>query len=426
MLVNPRLRAVQVLLQVLQHHRPLQEVLKPEDSPLVYQLTFGSLRFYYQLLSFLEYALPKPLKEKDHDVFLLILLGFYQLQHLDIPDYAIVRETVEAAQLLKKNWAKSLINAVLRRFLREQEAFEKHAISSQSAQYAHPSWLIDEIKKAWPEHWQSILCANNEKPPMYLRVNRLKISREHYLALLQQTGIAAHPIMSTSEGIVLTEGTDVKNLPCFSEGMVSVQDAAAQYAADYLDLKPGLSVLDACAAPGGKTAHILERQPDLNILALDISEERLKKVKENLKRLKLNAHLLQADAALPSSWWDKKCFDRILLDAPCSATGVIRRHPDIKLLRTPNDIPKVVKKQQALLNALWPLLKQGGRLVYATCSILPQENHEMITDFLKTHDEAELVPLQSASNVSTPAGIQLLPGNTENTDGFYYAALQKV
>lgn len=422
MSANPRVRAIQILQQIIgKQKKSLQEALTTGDSPFVYQLTYGTLRFYHGLSTMVNYALKQPLSIKEQDIHLLLIVGIYQIQHLDIPDYAIVKETVEAADILKKPWAKKLINAVLRRFLRERDIFEKQCLLSEEACYSHPQWFINKIKAAWPEQWKRILTANNEKAPMHLRVNRLKMSREAYQEALKQEDIESHPLCSSQEGLLLTQAMDVHKLPGFKEGWFSVQDAASQAVVDYLDLQPNLRVLDACAAPGGKTCHILEKESHLfELVALDVSPERLKRITDNIERLQLNnpttVKLLCGDACVPESWWSNEKFDRILLDAPCSATGVIRRHPDIKLLRTPKEVEQAVQKQKQIIEALWPLLATNGRLVYTTCSVLPEENQQQIDTFIKNHANAKCISVK-----------QILPGdNQDNTDGFFYAVLEKI
>lgn len=422
-MINPRVRAVKILQAVIDQKKSLQDCLTSSDTPFIYQLVYGTLRFYHTLSAMANMALQKPLTEKDHDIYYLILLGIYQLQHLNIAEYAVLKETVDGADVLKKSWAKKLINAILRRFLRERECFEKQCLLSEEAQYAHPQWFINKIKNAYPEKWQAILNANNQKAPMHLRVNRLKITCDEYLILLKDAEISAEK-NETADSLTLINAMDAEKLPGFSEGLVSVQDIASQKVVDYLDLKPGLSVLDACAAPGGKTSHMLEREPKLGqLMALDISEERIKKIKENLQRLQLdksNIILLTGDAALPETWLntgnstDQIKFDRILLDAPCSATGVIRRHPDIKVLRREKDIQQVVQKQETMLEALWPLVKSQGNLIYTTCSVLPEENEMQIKHFIEKNPEAECVFLH-----------QQLPSEINNADGFFYAVIQK-
>lgn len=410
---NPRLRALNILQRIIERQKNLQECLTSEDAPFVYQLTYGALRHYFSLGAMVNYALKKPFPKSDHDLYLLLLLGLYQLEYLDVPEYAVLKETVNVADKIKKSWAKKLINAILRRYLREREAFKKQCLVNEQSQYDHPEWFIERIKKAYPEQWQKILLANNEKAPLFLRVNRLKISREDYL---KQLDVPAKKLEQYSDAIILAQATDVNNLPGFKEGWFSVQDAASQAVVKYVDLKPGQRVLDACAAPGGKTCHMLEKEPEIaELVALDNAPARIKKITENLQRLGLKAHLICGDASTPEEWWDKKLFDRILLDAPCSATGVIRRHPDIKLLRTSQEIDEAVSIQKKILEALWRLLKENGLLIYTTCSILPEENQEQIEQFVKNHQDAQLIITK-----------QLLPGNEENADGFFYSSIKKI
>lgn len=411
---------IAVLQTIIEKHHQTDLV---SDSPFMTQIMYGVLRFYPTLKYIADSMLEKPLTPENRDVFWLIIIGLYQLQHIHRPEYAIVQEVVDAAALdLNKPWTKKLVNALLRRFLRERKVLETQCASSEEAQYAHSQWLINYIKAAWPEEWQAILHANNQQAPMQLRVNRLKITRDDYLQCYcgEQQALV---IQATADGIVLKNAVDVKKLFGFSEGLVSVQDAASQQVVDYLDLQPGLCVLDACAAPGGKTGHILEREPQLKqVVALDNAQKRLNKITENLNRLQLDQSIVTlacGDAADLKTWWDlpidQPYFDRILVDAPCSALGVIRRHPDIKYLRSPESIHYAVQKQQQILEALWPLLKSGGRLVYTTCSVLPIENQEQVDYFVKTHSDAVLHTTK-----------QVLPGLADQgTDGFFYAVLLK-
>jgi len=406
--MNPRLEALKIILEKKQP--------QANDSPLVYQLVYGTWRFYYQLKTIVDGLLKQPFSPKDNDIYILLLLGIYQIQHMNIPEYAIVQETVNVAEKLKKIWAKKLINAILRRFLRERTELENLAMQSEEGRWAHPQWLINKIREAYAEQWQSILTANNEKAPMHLRVNRLKISREEYQKMLSKISHVSQLLPNTQEGLLLSESMNVYDLPGFSEGWVSVQDAASQSVIDYLDLKPGLNILDACAAPGGKTAHLLEREPNIkHLTALDISSNRLAKISDNLKRLQLGSDkvtLLRQDASTFKNNNSGEAFDRILLDAPCSAIGVIRRHPDIKLHRTETEVKQVVQTQRNILEALWPLLKKQGKFVYTTCSILPEENQEQITHFLNTHSDAVLI----TSHQKFPP----------ETDGFFYAVLERI
>lgn len=468
-MTNTRACAAQILAEIFNQKNSLNQVLAEKvagvthtaNRGFIQELCYGTLRWYHQLNAISQILLKQPLKSKDSDIHALVLIGFYQLLHLKTAPHAAIHETVQATRDLKKPWATGLINGVLRALQRNEAGLLQKINQAPSAQYSHPQWLLKALQQAWPEQWQTIVTANNQHPPLTLRVNRLKYTSEEYLQLLQQHTIAAQATQYTTHGITLAEACDVKKLPGFAEGAISVQDGAAQLAAELLDLRPGLRVLDACAAPGGKTAHILETEPNLSeLVIIDIDERRLQKIEENLKRLGLYKHqqdymrldedrtlqgckasayrevpvriqshvsLLMhcADAAQPEQWWDKKLFDRILLDAPCSATGVIRRHPDIKLLRRAEDIPTLAALQQNLLNKLWPLLKSGGLLVYATCSLLPQENSQVLENFLTTHPDAQEKTLNVDWGIKTNIGRQIFP-ELNGMDGFYYGCLTKM
>ena len=344
---------------------------------------------------------------------------------MNLPDYAVVKETVALVEKVKKPWAKGLVNAVLRNFCRKQAELLATLNDDPQFIYGHPPHLLARIQKAWPQDWQAIALANDAHPPMTLRVNLQLISVKDYLHDLEVLGIAAkaHPLVSSA--ITLVSPCDVRNLPGFTEGKIAVQDAAAQLAAPLLDLKPGLRVLDACCAPGGKTCHILETQSQLAAcVAVDVDNKRLLRVKENLNRQQLTAEIVQGDALKPQQWWDSQLFDRILLDAPCSALGVVRRHADIKLLRTEDEIKAVVHTQYSMLRSLWPLLAPKGILVYATCSIMPEENEQQIAQFLNEHEECTLLPIAAEWGRATPHGRQILPGE-QGMDGFFYSILLK-
>jgi 16S rRNA (cytosine967-C5)-methyltransferase len=391
---------------------------------LLQELCYGTLRWYPQLHYLLEQLLHKPLKPHEYEVQALLLLGLYQLLHLRVPDYAVVAETVAAARGLGKDRVAGLINAVLHNFQRRRSAWLAELERDASGHHAHPVWLLRRLQDDWPEHWQAMVAANNTRPPYSLRVNLARLSRQTYEEHLAAAGIAAQPTPFSAAGITLAKACEVDALPGFREGWVSVQDPAAQLAAGLLDLRPGLRVLDACAAPGGKTGHILETEPDLTLLALDSDAERLLQVRANLQRLGFAADIRTGDAGAPESWWNGIPYDRILLDAPCSGTGVIRRHPDIKVLRRAADIEPLAARQRALLDALWPLLKPGGRLLYVTCSVLRQENEGTVAGFLSAHRDAHEYPILAAWGHARPQGRQILPGESD-MDGFYYACLVK-
>jgi 16S rRNA (cytosine967-C5)-methyltransferase len=356
----------------------------------------------------------------------LLLLGLYQLFEGDVPPHAAIGETVEAARALEKPWAVPLLNGVLRTALRSQEGLLATLDRHPAAAAAHPEWLYDAIRAAWPDDFAAILTANNQPPAMTLRVNTQACPREDYLQRLEEAGIAAHACAFAPAGVVLEHSCSPVTLPGFAAGLCSVQDGGAQLAALALSPAPADRSLDACAAPGGKACHLLEGGAKA-LTALDVDPERLLRIEENLHRLRLTALVLAGDATHPEDWWDQRPYQRILVDAPCSGTGVMRRHPDIKLLRRPEDIPVLAAHQWALLQALWPLLAPGGRLVYATCSILPAENDAVIEAFLAEHPEATVAdPLAALGDVGRRLqwGRQILPGEAD-MDGFYYAALDR-
>ena len=427
---SARATAARVIAEVVQKKHSLNAVLNtalpllPENErSLCQQLCYGVLRWHPQLDAISQQLLSKSLKAKDADIAALLLCGLYQLRDLRIPSHAAISETVNATKTLGKQWAKGLINASLRNYQRQQEDIETKLQQTDSSLYAHPDWLIESFKQDWPDSWQAILNASNKQPPMMLRINQQKGTRQDYLARLVDAEIPANEVSATPEGILLEKPCDVYQLPGFIQGDVSVQDGAAQQVASLLDLKPGLRILDACAAPGGKTCHILEHAPDNEVIALDIAAKRLLQIEQNTDRLHLKATLIASDAADTDNWWDGTLFDRILIDAPCSGTGVIRRHPDIKLLRRADDIASLAEQQQHLLNTLWPLLKPNGLLVYTTCSALKQENEQQIASFLQQHPEAEEVEASTAPAQRRPFGYQRLPGD-DDLDGFYYARLR--
>ena len=403
----------------------LPVVERRDDRGFVKELCFGTLRWFDQLEFMLKRYLDKPLKARDSDIKVLILVGLYQLHHLGTPAHAATSETVNATLELGKEWAKPLVNALLRRSQRDYTRLEAELDRHHNARYSHPGWLIDRIRSDWPDLWEAVLDANNQRPPQHLRVNVLRTSRENYLEELQQAGIPAQQCKLAPGAIQVLDPVDVTRLPGFDDGHVSVQDAGAQLAATLLDPQPGDRVLDACAAPGGKTAHICELQPAIaEITALDIDEKRLERLRGTLGRLKLDATVTRADAARTDTWWDGRLFDRILLDAPCSATGVIRRHPDIKQLKSPEQVPALQTSQAELHAALWPLLQPGGRLLYSTCSLLHDENDRVIETFMENHPTAELETIRENWGCATGYGRQLLPC-LDDTDGFYYAVLTR-
>jgi 16S rRNA (cytosine967-C5)-methyltransferase len=431
--MNPRLAAARALAAVLNGKASLGTSLPPlldkvelRDRGLTQDLAFGTARWEPRLSLIAGKLLQKPFKAADRDVEALLLIGLYQLFYTRIPAHAAIGETVACIDKMKKTSLKGLLNAVLRNAQRDGEQIIAELDRDPVLHTAHPRWLQKALKAQWPEHWQAICEANNGHPPLILRVNRLRNSRDKYLAELHQVGIEAQPCTYSADGIRLLQACDVTTLPGFSEGRVSVQDEAAQLAAGLLQMAPGQRVLDACCAPGGKTCHILESEPALKgVVALDLEEKRLQRVSENLQRLNLSAELIAADGRDIATWWDGVPFQRILLDAPCSATGVIRRHPDIKLTRQAEDIPALAQLQGELLDQIWQTLDVGGILVYATCSVMPAENSDNIAAFLARTPGARELDITGQFGIKTAHGRQLFP-QVDGHDGFYYAKLMKI
>lgn len=423
---NVRACAAQVVGQVLAG-QSLTEALPAAlnrvpsaQHPFLKALCFSTLRWYHRLEFMRKRLLHRPIK--DPQVGALVMVGLHQLAFMAVKPHAAVAETVAAA----KPWARSLINAVLRGYLRQQEALEAAADADYEAAVSHPAWLRHRIEQAWPKQAAAILAANNRHPPFSLRVNLARISREAYRQRLIDQGLVVRTVAAADSALILEQPVPVEGLPGFAEGLVSVQDAAAQLAAPLLALQPGQRVLDVCAAPGGKTLHILESCLELKeVVAIDVSRERLARIWENLSRAQASkARLLCGDARKPQDWWDGRPFDRILVDAPCTATGVVRRHPDIKLLRRESDVAALAQGQRAILDAVWPLLAPRGLLLYATCSLLPEENEVQIQAFLRDHPDARSVPIEAAWGEATGCGRQILPGE-QDMDGFFYARLEK-
>lgn len=429
--MNLRAHAARCLAPIIKAEQSLQSGFDPaanavndKDRALFHELVYGCLRHYEWLLAAYNQLVSKRLKNKDTDVKALILLGLYQIQFLRTPDHAAISETVSGASALKKHWAKGFVNGVLRNYLREQEQIVAQLHSIPSATYACPEWLLTQIRFDWPNTWQNILANTAEKPPITLRNNQRRQTRDQLANALAEQNIETRPTHNSQQGLSLTQSSSIQQLEAIKNGQVSVQDEAAQLAAVLLDAQSGEHILDACAAPGGKTCHLLEHTADIHVTALELDRERSLSISENLERLKLNAKLIVADAMDIDSWWDGKPFDRILLDAPCSATGVIRRHPDIKLLRRQDDLAKLAEIQSAILEAMWQCLAVGGTLVYATCSILKQENEDIVSHFLAQHNNAKQHIIDAEWGESRPAGRQLFPKEGAH-DGFYYAKLVK-
>jgi len=395
------------------------------DSAFARSLTYGTLRWYHQLDVILDALLDKPLAAKHVDIRSLLLVALYQLAHTDIAPHAVVSESVNAVNSLRKSWARGLVNAVLRNYQRRHNDIETSLQDNLVAQTSHPQWLLKLLRNAWPNDWQSITSENNRQAPMSLRINSRRQSRDDYLQELETYGIEAQASADSPVGLVLDKPLHVESLPGFNEGSVSVQDIAPQLAASLLEAESGMRILDACAAPGGKSAHLLEHTAgNIDLTALEIDEKRAQRIADTLQRLVLHANVQVGDATRPDQWWDGKPYDRILLDAPCSGTGVIRRHPDIKLLRRHEDIEASTALQMRLLENLWPLLKPGGLLLYATCSVLPHENSQLVDSFLASQYDAQERKIHVKCAHICDTGIQIFPG-TNNMDGFFYACLVK-
>ena len=406
----------------------LAPFLNVPDRAAVRAITLGCVRWYLRLAPAIESLLSRP-DGVSQEVRSLLGAAAHQIEYSRNPAETIANAAVDAARILKQERAAGLVNAVLRRFVAARAALLARIDETLPGRSAHPAWLVEAVQSAWPAHYESVLAANNAHPPMTLRVDISRISAADYLAELVVAGLAARPVAGSPTALTLNSPVAVAALPGFREGRVSVQDAGAQWAAELLDARSGMRVLDACAAPGGKTGHLLERTPDLaELTAVDIDGERAGRIRDTLRRLQRSARVVVADIRDPASFWDAKPFDRILVDAPCSSTGVIRRHPDIKLLRRDTDIEALATTQQAILKACFSLLAPGGRLVYGTCSVLPEENEGVVAAFLEA--EAQARPLESPLPLPPDAhrksvGFQLLPGAAAGSDGFYYACLEK-
>ena len=428
---NVRAIAAQIITNLTRQRGSLSTQLTdfsnhPEIS-LLQEICFGTCRWYLSLEFFLHKLVAKPIKEKDQDVKSLILIGLYQLKELNIADHAVVNETVAASTALNKPWAKPLINAVLRKYQRNQRKLtEELERSTLDIRYSCPTWLLNEVNIAWKSKSQSILKGNNQRPPLTLRVNIAKKSPEDIISLFSEHRIEADRGKLAKTAIYLEKPLPVEKIPGFYDGWVSIQDESSQLVPELLNLKPKVRVLDACSAPGGKTCAIIESERLLTeVVALDESESRLQKTRENLLRSGLKASLIKGDATKPTKWWDGRLFDRILLDAPCSGSGVIRRHPDIKILRREEDIQALTKIQAMMLDSLWQCLRPDGLLLYTTCSILPRENDSQIKNFLKRTDNAKYEGITADWGVECDYGRQLLTGDKEDHDGFFYSLLSK-
>ncbi|MDO6619107.1 16S rRNA (cytosine(967)-C(5))-methyltransferase RsmB [Shewanella sp. 6_MG-2023] len=396
-----------------------QHLENSKDKALLAELCYGVMRQLPQLDKCVSDCLSKPFKGKQRILHQLLLVGCYQLYFTRIPAHAAISETAEACRQMKFDGLVKVVNGVLRNIQRKEAPLNT---DNDTLKYNTPAWFIKRLKSAYPDQWQQVIEQSHQRPPMWLRNNQLSQTREQYLALLAEQEVEASAGAS-DDAILLASPTDVMRLPGFAEGSASVQDGAAQWAATLLAPETNELVLDACAAPGGKTCHLIETAPNISLVAVDFDEKRLERVQQNLDRLQLKAQVIHGDAANIDTWWQGEKFDRILLDAPCSATGVIRRHPDIKWLRKNSDIDELALLQQQIIDHCWKWLKPGGTILYATCSILPEENSQQIEQFLQRTSDATLVPIAQQSSADD-IGWQLLPGQN-NCDGFYYARLVK-
>ena len=427
---NPRWVALQTILKVTEQGRSLDDIfqgdwfqsltLSRRDHALAREISFGLCRWYYALSSLLQGRLQKPLRSRDRDIECILLIGLYQLLVMRTDSHAAVNETVKLTLAQKKKWASGLVNAVLRGVIRDHLELDDAA-----APLSYPQWMLDRVRSDWGEQAEAVLAAGNRRAPMTLRVDTRQCDVETFIGRLAAAGIGASAHARIDSAIELDAACDVGQLPEFESGLVSVQDAAAQIAAPLLECPPGARVLDACAAPGGKTIHLLQRYPDIELDALDSSASRLERVHQNLDRVGVSARILSGDAASPSDWFDGRLYDAVLADLPCSGSGVLRRHPDIKLLRRESDIMSLCAQQQRILRALWSVLKPGGEMLYSTCSIFKEENENQIARFLQEQADAAEIPLARAAwGEARPHGRQILSGD-DNMDGFYYALLAR-
>jgi 16S rRNA (cytosine967-C5)-methyltransferase len=430
-----RAEAARIVAEVLAKGRSLDDLLAAEQDEgsargLKRSLCYGTLRWHFRLAAVLNVLAARPPEQLDPRLRALLEVGLYQLMSGETAPHAAVSETVSAARALGFEKASGFVNAVLRRFQREQVAL-LHAVDRDlSLRTAHPRWFVDALRQDRGDATAAVLEANNAHPPLWVRVNRRRTSVEEAANALDAAGFSATRHPWASDALQVEPPTDVRSLPGFAEGRLSVQDAAAQLAIDLLDPAPGERILDACAAPGGKTCHVLERTDGaVDVTALDVSATRIERVRDNLARLGLEASLRVADVAVVAEWWDGRPFDRVLLDVPCSATGVIRRHPDIKILRRARDIPALARRQAELLEAAWRVVRPGGRLLYTSCSVLAAENERVVEGFLaRTRGARDLTHGLTAAWPARPdghgPGYQVLPGES-GMDGFYYACLAK-
>jgi len=413
-----RARAARAVDAVRRKGRALDEVLGAGTPPLVRELAFGTCRHYFSLRAAVDARLSHPLRDRDQDIYALLLVGLYQLRHTRVPDHAAVSETVAATRVLGKPWARGLVNGVLRR-----AAKAPPDPASEEERWEHPRWLIEALRTAWPDLCPELLDANNGRAPMALRVNRAKHGIPAYRALLDAADLPHRPGIAPAS-LVLEAPVPAARLPGYDAGWVAVQDEAAQLATTLLPHGPRARVLDACAAPGGKAFGMLEADPSIAVTALDTSEHRLKRLHGEADRLGHRFAKVITGDATDTTWWDGNPFDAILLDAPCSGTGTLRRHPDIKVSRTPAEVRSAAALQRAMLGSLWAVLSSGGTLLYCTCSVLPEENDAVLEDFLAVTPDAASVPIHASWGRSTDHGRIVLP-SPGGPDGFYFARVAK-
>jgi 16S rRNA (cytosine967-C5)-methyltransferase len=431
MTVDTRALAARSLAEVAMRGASLRDVMErnapklrdPRDRALLMALLSEGARWWLRFDAAIDQLLEKSLRHKDPAIHALLVLGLVQLEILQLQDYAAVAATVEATRALKRPQLAGLVNAVLRRWQRERESLIARLDTKPQTRHAHPEWLAKALARDWPAQSEAVMAADNIEPPLMLRINRRRIARDALLTQFETAGYAASSHPWLADALVLPHSSDVTRMPGFEDGLFAVQDGAAQVAADLADLKNGMRVLDACAAPGGKACHLLERA-DIDLTALEVDATRGERIRQNLMRLRLDAKIVIGDAGAPAGWWKRQPFDRILIDAPCSATGVLRRRPDVRLHRRESDIPAMHEQQRRILSALWPLLAPGGRLVYITCSLLRAENESIVGELIAQQSDAQALaftlPVGQAANI----GWQILPGDGD-LDGMYYAVVEK-
>ena len=399
--------------------RALRDIIEPGAPSLLTALAYGACRHFYSIRAEVDARLERAMRNGDQDLYALLMIGVYQIRHTDIPVHAAVSETVAAASALRKPWARPLVNAVLRRI-----AKARSTPSTDEARHDHPQWLIDALEAAHPDACPELFEINNSRAPMALRVNRARTDPFRYRSQLDNVGIAHRPGM-TPDSVILEQPMPARELPGYARGWIAVQDEGAQLAAGLLDPRPESVVLDACAAPGGKAFHLLERDPSLNVTALDQDERRLAYLKRDARRLGHSLRQVIAGDATGSAWWDGSAFDAILLDVPCSGTGTLRRHPDIKVNRRSDALARTVEQQRALLAGVWPMLSCGGTLLYCTCSILSAENQDVVAHFMQQTPDAKTRPVRADWGRSAGLGRLLLP-RKGGSDGFFFALIDKV